>query len=83
MPPLVGRCALLGATLGALPGVFAGVREAVRLLARGGTPADAIWSVAMGVGLVGSAGALVGAALGVAAGVAAGAMRARPETESR
>jgi hypothetical protein len=83
IPRLVRRSALVGATLGALPGVLTGIREAIRLLGRGGTPADAIWSVGMGVGLVGSAGALVGAALGAAVGIAAGALRARPGTESR
>jgi hypothetical protein len=77
VPPTVRRGAGIGATLGALPGVWWAARGALLTLRTGGTAIEAVAQAALGIGLVAAAGVLVGAAVGALTGAAVDALRTR------
>jgi hypothetical protein len=74
-PRSVSRGALVGAVLGALPGVWLAMRGALHARATGGSAGEIAAAVGMGLGLVAAAGVLAGAAVGVLAGLAWNALR--------
>ncbi|GLC27629.1 hypothetical protein [Roseisolibacter agri] len=77
VPRAVRLGAGVGATLGALPGVWWAARGALVTLRAGGSALSALAEAALGIGLVASAGLLVGTALGALVGLAVDASRSR------
>jgi uncharacterized membrane protein len=70
VPLVVRRGVVVGAGLGAVPGLWLALRGAQLELARGETLGTVVGTVAFALGLVAGAGVVVGGTLGAAAGLA-------------
>jgi hypothetical protein len=76
-PPAVRRGLGVGALLGAVPGLWLAARGGLHTHAAGGSTAEVLSAIGIGIGLVAAAGALLGAGLGAAAGIAWDALARR------